>query len=423
MQIPADHFLLWAKKLKKTAKQSVPLPAFAGQLARELAPLNALKILFAKLFLLVAVSGCVNTSTLPSQNINTLFSEDNSKPSQQDTAGLEAKLTAAEPLNGTNTTSADKPAADANPTPTSGEEAKEQSVETALVKPKEEQTTPAQSAAQSVAEPVQTQKTESKPKAPNPKPETATPANQETQTAAAAPSTEEKTQTAEQETAQKSGGFFASLFSRSNNRTTSRPRVNVEPGENSRAATVQRVRRPAASSDEPVVRVSKRASKRNTNRGDLPGVRLRKLFGLDTEDHDELDEPYQVASVTNLARRGTHGLLLQRPDVRVGCFPPKLIRILKSVERRFGRTPVVTSGYRTRAHNRRIRGARNSMHVFCKAADIQVKGISKWRLAKYLRSLPGRGGVGTYCHTKSVHIDIAGKRDWNIRCRRKRKRR
>ena len=52
-------------------------------------------------------------------------------------------------------------------------------------------------------------------------------------------------------------------------------------------------------------------------------------------------------------------------------------------------------------------------------ADIQIKGVSKWELATYLRSLPERGGVGTYCHTASVHIDIGPQRDWNWRCRRK----
>ena len=83
---------------------------------------------------------------------------------------------------------------------------------------------------------------------------------------------------------------------------------------------------------------------------------------------------------------------------------------------------IVTSGFRSRAYNRLIRGARNSMHIQCKAADIQVQGVSKARLARYLRSLPGRGGVGTYCHTKSVHLDIGKKRDWNRRCRRRRAR-
>jgi uncharacterized protein YcbK (DUF882 family) len=55
----------------------------------------------------------------------------------------------------------------------------------------------------------------------------------------------------------------------------------------------------------------------------------------------------------------------------------------------------------------------------CAAADIQVEGVGKWELARYLRAMPGRGGVGTYCHTDSVHVDVGPERDWNWRCRRR----
>jgi len=98
------------------------------------------------------------------------------------------------------------------------------------------------------------------------------------------------------------------------------------------------------------------------------------------------------------------------------------VKILRQVERKYGKKVVVTSGYRSKAANRRAGGARNSRHTFCDGADIQVKGVSKWKLATYLRSLPGRGGVGTYCHTQSVHIDTYKVRDWNWRCRKKKKR-
>ena len=167
--------------------------------------------------------------------------------------------------------------------------------------------------------------------------------------------------------------------------------------------------------------------KRPRNRsdtGDLPGVKLKRLFGIlgNSEKNYDLDEPVEVASIASRARRGNFGLLLQTKNVQVGCFPRRLVKILKQVERRYRRTPIVTSGYRSKAKNRRVRGARNSAHITCKAADIQVKGVSKWQLAKYLRSVPGRGGVGTYCHTNSVHIDIGIKRDWNWRCRRGRRR-
>ena len=170
-------------------------------------------------------------------------------------------------------------------------------------------------------------------------------------------------------------------------------------------------------------RTSKNRARLRWNTSALPGVRKKNdIFGIGVDEGHGIDEGVRLASVTNRARRGAHGLLLQRKDVQVHCFPPQLVRLLKQVERRFGRKPIVTSGYRSKRHNRMIRGARNSMHIRCMAADIQLKGVSKRSLARYLRSLPGRGGVGTYCHTRSVHIDIGRKRDWNRRCRRSRKR-
>lgn len=207
----------------------------------------------------------------------------------------------------------------------------------------------------------------------------------------------------------KKKSFLASLF-QSNNADTITHKANKRPRKTKKAP----VKRPRA-------KVSSRSGSLNA----LPGVRTKGLFGIirSSKKRDpNLDEPVEVASISNLARRGNFGLLLQTKNVKVGCFPRRLVRLLKQVERRYGRTPIVTSGYRSRAKNRRIRGARNSTHIRCHAADIQVKGVSKWKLAKYLRSLPGRGGVGTYCHTKSVHIDIGKKRNWNWRCRRKRKR-
>src|SRR5690606_26506830 len=95
-----------------------------------------------------------------------------------------------------------------------------------------------------------------------------------------------------------------------------------------------------------------------------------------------------------------------------------LVRMLKTIERHFGKKMVVTSGYRSPAHNRRVNGAKRSQHMHCAAVDVQIPGVSKLELAKYARSLPGRGGVGTYCHA-SVHIDVGPERDWNWRCRRK----
>lgn len=129
----------------------------------------------------------------------------------------------------------------------------------------------------------------------------------------------------------------------------------------------------------------------------------------------------RLISAPGLARVAPNGIWIQTPYVETDCFKPDLIKMLHKVEHHFGKPPIVTSGYRSQQYNRRAGGVRHSLHTTCDAADIQVNGVSKWQLASYLRSLPGRGGVGTYCYTNSVHIDTGSERDWNWRCRRKKR--
>lgn len=133
---------------------------------------------------------------------------------------------------------------------------------------------------------------------------------------------------------------------------------------------------------------------------------------LDEED-DQPTGLMKLASLSGLTRVAPNGLFLQTDHVEVGCFKPELVRMIKDVERHYNTPAIVTSGYRP------PKGIRHgSKHYTCDAADIQIKGVSKWELATYLRSLPERGGVGTYCHTESVHMDTGEPRDWNWRCRR-----
>jgi uncharacterized protein YcbK (DUF882 family) len=162
----------------------------------------------------------------------------------------------------------------------------------------------------------------------------------------------------------------------------------------------------------------------------LPGVRQTELFeikrksGIDDDSDVDLHEdeeggPIQLASAAGLARLAPNGLLRQTENVDVACLKPSLVRVLKTIEQHYSGKIVVTSGYRSPTHNQRARGAKNSLHMYCAAADIQIEGVSKWELANYVRSMPGRGGVGTYCHTDSVHVDVGPERDWNWRCRRR----
>jgi uncharacterized protein YcbK (DUF882 family) len=157
----------------------------------------------------------------------------------------------------------------------------------------------------------------------------------------------------------------------------------------------------------------------------LPGVRPNAGIQIMSRDSLYADDdveaaaaPVILASAAGLARLAPNGLKVQRESVQVACLKPQLVGILKTIERRYGKSVIVTSGYRSPPYNRLVNGAKASLHMSCAAADIQVPGISKWELANFARSMPGRGGVGTYCHTESVHVDIGPQRDWNWRCSR-----
>lgn len=101
---------------------------------------------------------------------------------------------------------------------------------------------------------------------------------------------------------------------------------------------------------------------------------------------------------------------------------PRLRGLLRQISNHFGTTVQVISGCRSYRHNRLVGGARRSMHLHCKAADIRVAGVSKSRVRRYTMRLRGRGGVGTYCGSSMVHVDVGPRRSWYYGCRKRRRR-
>ena len=91
---------------------------------------------------------------------------------------------------------------------------------------------------------------------------------------------------------------------------------------------------------------------------------------------------------------------------------PRLRSVLAQVQNHFHRPLVIVSGCRSRTHNRQIGGAEHSWHLHCQAADIEIKGVNKYVLARFAAGLQKRGGIGTYCNDRSVHIDIGPRRQW-----------
>jgi uncharacterized protein YcbK (DUF882 family) len=72
---------------------------------------------------------------------------------------------------------------------------------------------------------------------------------------------------------------------------------------------------------------------------------------------------------------------------------------------------IITSGYRTQQTNAATEGsARNSMHLYAKAADFYVNGVSTRELFDACWSRPSSGGMGYYGN--HIHLDSGTRRYW-----------
>jgi hypothetical protein len=92
-----------------------------------------------------------------------------------------------------------------------------------------------------------------------------------------------------------------------------------------------------------------------------------------------------------------------------GCLNSGLRSVVASVASLFGGV-TVNSTCRSRGHNRRVGGARQSLHLTGNAVDFRVRG--NWRgVWAYLR---GSGGVGGLKHYGGglFHIDTGARRTW-----------
>ena len=97
----------------------------------------------------------------------------------------------------------------------------------------------------------------------------------------------------------------------------------------------------------------------------------------------------------------------------------ELVQVLQSIRDHFGKPVVITSAYRTAAHNKAVGGAAYSQHCYGRAADIRVAGVPVETLAAYAEKLlPDTGGIGRYPvrsgrPTGWVHVDVrAAKSRW-----------
>ena len=101
--------------------------------------------------------------------------------------------------------------------------------------------------------------------------------------------------------------------------------------------------------------------------------------------------------------------VLQTGSVETACLKPELVELLRKIEGHYRQKVVITSGFRDR-------GRQGSLHRECAAADIEVPGVPAASLASFARTIPGIGGVGTYCHSLMIHVDTGTPRDWKYGC-------
>lgn len=86
----------------------------------------------------------------------------------------------------------------------------------------------------------------------------------------------------------------------------------------------------------------------------------------------------------------------------------ELVKILQKIRTHFGKEVNINSAFRTASHNAKQKNAsRYSQHLYGRAADIWIAGVSVDTLAAYAETLlPNRGGIGRYYNDKFVHVDV-----------------
>lgn len=91
----------------------------------------------------------------------------------------------------------------------------------------------------------------------------------------------------------------------------------------------------------------------------------------------------------------------------------ELVSVLQKIRAHFGKAVTITSAYRTPGRNKAVGGETYSQHLYGRAADIKVKGVTPKAVAAYAEKLlPAKGGIGIY--NTFTHVDVRStKARWN----------
>ncbi len=116
-----------------------------------------------------------------------------------------------------------------------------------------------------------------------------------------------------------------------------------------------------------------------------------------------------VRSITGFQALVASGTITLRASAPTGCVPGDLREVVADVAAKFG--PVsVESTHRSRSRNWRAGGARQSLHLSCRAIDFRVRTRTRGVMA-YLQARPEVGGLKIY-RNGIIHIDNGSRRSW-----------
>lgn len=91
--------------------------------------------------------------------------------------------------------------------------------------------------------------------------------------------------------------------------------------------------------------------------------------------------------------------------------PPSMDK-LQALRSTLGKPLLITSAYRSAAHNARVKGAKNSQHRLGKAFDVMMTNQDPAAFERAARAV-GFTGIGHYPKSGFMHIDTGPARRWN----------
>ena len=122
--------------------------------------------------------------------------------------------------------------------------------------------------------------------------------------------------------------------------------------------------------------------------------------------------PYTAINGYNLEGRLR---FLSHTDPRIN---PQLGQILEDLAESYGSTLTITSAYRSPAYNKKVGGAKKSVHQQGLACDVLMNNTTKEQRLDFIRKagVAGIKGLGLYFSSSSganfIHCDISNTRQW-----------